>query len=92
MHPEIYRELTSQRGREMREQARRATLARTASRLRRAARRGGAQAEANDGFIVPAIPDYVDGSFRAEVAGVAGTDGDAVASQPGTMPTARRAA
>jgi hypothetical protein len=91
MHPEIYRELTSQRGREMREQAQRASLARTASRLRRAARRGSA-AGAGDGFIMPAIPDYVDGSFRAEVAGVAGTDGDDVASQPGTMPTARRAA
>ena len=86
MHPEIYRELTSQRGRELREQARRATLARTAGRLRRAARRGGAQAEAGDGFVMPAVPDYVDGSFRT------GPAGDAVAGEPGRVPAARHAA
>jgi hypothetical protein len=86
MHPEIYRELTSQRGRDMREQARKATLARTASRLRRAVRRGGARAQAGDGFVIPAIPDYVDGSFRAGVAG------DEVAAEPGQVPAAPHAA
>jgi hypothetical protein len=85
MHPEIYRELISQRGREMREQAHKATLARTASRLRRASRRGGAQAEAGNGFAIPVIPDYVDGSFRTEPAG------DAVAGEPGQVPAARHA-
>ncbi len=86
MHPEIYRELTSLRGRDLREQARKATLARTASRLRRAARRGGAPAEAGDGFVIPVIPDYVDGSFRA------GTAGDEVAAEPSQVPAARHAA
>jgi hypothetical protein len=86
MHPEIYREMTSQRGRDMREQARKDTLARTASRLRRAARRGGAQAKADDGFVAPVIPDYVDGSF------LAGPAGDAVAVEPGQVPAARHAA
>ena len=60
MHPEILRELVAQHGRELREQAQRAVTARTASRARRRAR------QAADGeFAVPAIPDYVDGSFRA---------------------------
>ncbi len=86
MHPEIYREMTSQRGRDMREQARKATLARTASRLRRAAKHGGAQAEAGDGFAIPVIPDYVDGSF------LAGPAEDAVAVEPGQVPAARHAA
>ena len=61
MHPEIYRELTSQRGREMREQAHRAAMARVARQMLRAMRHGiGAQGGA-DGFIAQAIPDYVDG-------------------------------
>ncbi len=61
MHPEIARELVAQHGRELREQAHRAATARTASRARR---RGGRLAEDGE-FAVPAIPDYVDGSFRA---------------------------
>jgi hypothetical protein len=28
----------------------------------------GAPLDQADGFVIPAIPDYVDGSFRAEVA------------------------
>ncbi len=65
MHPEIYRELSVQRGREMRGQAHQVRFARMANQARRAARRG-----LNDGqeFVVPAIPDYVDGSFRATAA------------------------
>ena len=58
MHPEILRELTAQRGREMRDRAHRAALVRIASRARR---RGVAE---TDEFVVPAVPDYVDGSFR----------------------------
>ena len=53
-------------------------LARTASRATRAVRRGARQA---DEFAVPAIPDYVDGSFR--------TAGDEAA---GRVPAARHAA
>ena len=85
MHPEILRELTSQRGREMRARAHEAMLARTASRARRARRRGSVLDEA-DGFDIPVIPDYVDGSFR-----VTSADGS-LAGQPGRVPAARRAA
>ena len=63
MHPEIMRELTAQRGREMQERARQAKLARIAIRGRRRGRSRPAEA---DGFVLPAIPDYVDGSFRTE--------------------------
>ena len=55
MHPEIARELTSERGRDMRNQAHQATLARTAARIRRARRHG---VEAADEFVAPVIPDY----------------------------------
>ena len=80
MHPEILRELTSQRGREMRDQAHRATLVRIASRARRARRHGLAgPGEANE-FVAPVIPDYVDGSFRV------------APGQPGRVPTSGRAA
>ena len=64
MHPEIMRELHSQRHRDLQQQAHRAQLARTLSRTLRALRHRTAVAEADD-FAVPAIPDYVDGSFRA---------------------------
>jgi hypothetical protein len=62
MHPEILRELIAQRGRDLRLRARRAHLAQTASRIRRAQRHHGAEV---DEFVAPAVPDYVDGSFRA---------------------------
>ena len=66
MHPEILRELTAQRGRDLRERAHRAQLARTASQSRRAIRRHARHPDEADAFVVPAIPDYVDGSFRSE--------------------------
>ena len=66
MHPEILRELNAQRGRDLRERAHRAQLARTASQGRRAARRHARHLDEADAFVVPAIPDYVDGSFRSE--------------------------
>ena len=81
MHPEILRELTAQRGHELRELAYRARLARTASRGRRVIRRSARHLDEADAFVVPAIPDYVDGSFR--------TAADEAASQ---VPAARRAA
>ena len=61
MHPEILRELGAQRGREMRARARQARLAQMAIRSRR-----GRHLPDETGFTMPAIPDYVDGSFRAE--------------------------
>ena len=79
MHPEILRELTSQRGREMRDRAHRAALVRIASRARRARRRGLAEP---DEFVVQAVPDYVDGSFQIQPA-----DGEAA-----RVPTTGRAA
>lgn len=82
MHPEILRELTSQRGREMRERAHQGMLARMAGKARRARRRGPGE----DEFVVPAIPDYVDGSFRGQPAD------DEAASQPGRVPTTGRTA
>jgi hypothetical protein len=66
MHPEIMRELTAQHGRDLRERAHQAQLARTASRGRRAIRRHAGHLAEADAFVVPAIPDYVDGSFRSE--------------------------
>ena len=63
MHPEILRELTVQRGREMRARAHQARLARTGD--------PGAPSRALPAgrgrrVVLPAIPDYVDGSFRTE--------------------------
>jgi hypothetical protein len=61
MHPEILRELTAQRGREMRARAHQAQLARMAIW---AGRRRRNRPDEADGFVLPVIPDYVDGSFR----------------------------
>ena len=84
MHPEILRELTAQRGRDLRERAYRAHRARTAIQALRAMRRGTHGAEADE-FVVPAIPDYVDGSFQ--------TAGDQAAGNgQGQVPAARHAA
>ena len=78
MHPEILRELTAQHNRDLRERAHRAHVARTLRGLRRGHRHDEA-----DEIVVPAIPDYVDGSFRAIPAR------DEAASQ---VPAARNAA
>ena len=59
MHPEILRAMSDQRGQEMRDRAHRSRLARMAIRGRRHGRD-----LPDDDFVVPAIPDYVDGSFR----------------------------
>jgi len=87
MHPEIARELMAQRGRELRERAQQAMVARTVSRARRAARRGASHPHGADDFTSPAIPDYVDGSFRT----VSPAE-DQAASPAGRVPAARRAA
>ena len=80
MHPEILRELHAQHRHDLQQQAHRALLARTARRTLQALRRNGHQAEADE-FVVSAVPDYVDGTFRAA--------GDEAASQ---VPAARHAA
>jgi hypothetical protein len=64
MHPDILRELGAQHSREMLDRAHQAKLARTANKARRAIRRGLSRPDDGDGFVAPAIPDYVDGSFR----------------------------
>jgi hypothetical protein len=64
MHPDVMRELANQRSREMRARAREATLAK---RIRKEMRRRPAAAAE---FVLPRIPDYVDGTFRdTELAG-----------------------
>ena len=79
MHPEILRELAAQRGQEMRTQAHRGALARMSRRRHR-------RPEVADEFAVPAIPDYVDGSFRSEPAA------DQAASEAGQASAVRHAA
>ncbi len=61
MHPEILRAVSVQRGQELRERAHRSRLARMAIRGRRHGRD-----LPDDDFVVPAVPDYVDGSFRTD--------------------------
>jgi hypothetical protein len=61
MHPEILRQINDQRGRELRERAHRSRLVRTAIRSRRHG-----HDLPDDDFVVPAIPDYVDGSFSTD--------------------------
>ena len=63
MHPEILRAMNAQRGQELREIAHRSRLARMAIRGRRHGRD-----LPDDDFVVPAVPDYVDGSFRTDQA------------------------
>ena len=92
MHPEILRELHEQRSRDLRQRAHRALLARTVRRTRQALRRNGRQGEADE-FAVPAIPDYVDGSFRTEADQTAGNGpGNGPGNGQSQVPAARRAA
>jgi hypothetical protein len=71
MHPEFLREMTDLRGREMRARAHQNRLAKLARLVSRRGRLS-APVDGADGFVIPAIPDYVDGSFRTEpVAGEA---------------------
>jgi hypothetical protein len=63
MHPEILRAMSDQRGQELRERAHRSRLAKMAIRGRRHGRN-----LPDDDFTVPAVPDYVDGSFRTDQA------------------------
>ena len=81
MHPDFARELHHQRDREMRERAHRARLV----RMIRSSRHG-RDLPPDEEIAIPAIPDYVDGSFRTEPAV------DQVASEAGQEPVARHAA
>ena len=81
MHPELLRELNNQRGREMRDRAHRVRLA----RMIRSSRHVRDLPPDNE-IVVPAIPDYVDGSFRTEPAV------DQAATEAGQEPVARHAA
>ena len=65
MHPEILRLMNDQRGHELRTRAHQARLA----RMIKSARRGRGLADEAHEFVLPPIPDYVDGSFRTEGAG-----------------------
>ena len=93
MHPEILRQLTAERGREMRAQARHAGLVRMAIR----GRRHGHELP-DDDFAIPTVPDYVDGSFRTEPASTLPADTKPADTAPATeqvsgeAPTARHAA
>ena len=81
MHPEFLRELTAQRGREMRERAHRSRLV----RMIRISRHG-RDLPPDEELVIPAVPDFVDGSFRTEPAV------DQVATEAGQEPVARHAA
>ena len=81
MHPDIIRELNHQRSREMREQAHRARLVRMIRNSRH-----GRDLPPDKEIVIPAIPDFVDGSFRTEPAV------DQVATEAGQEPVARHAA
>ena len=99
MHPDIMRDLVRQHGRELREQAQRATLAREAGQARRAGRHSTDQLSTDQLStgqlstdqlstdrlsaepVIPAVPDYVDGTFRS-----------ARDEAAGQAPAARRAA
>ena len=60
MHPEMMGEMIRQRSAERQAEARKASLARGLRKTLRQRSRAGRQ----DAFVVPPIPDYVDGTFR----------------------------
>ena len=62
MHPDVMGEVMRQRNAERQVEARQANLARALrKRLRQRSR-----TEGQDTFVVPPIPDYVDGTFRTD--------------------------
>jgi hypothetical protein len=76
MHPDMMRELARQHGREMRARAREAEAAKLARRIHKELHSRTATAAE---FVLPRIPDYVDGTFR-----------DAEPAGPGTRPDDQR--
>ncbi len=85
MHPEILRAMNVQRGRDLRERAHRARLARMVIR----SRRQHGHDLPDDDYVIPAIPDYVDGSFRTDRA--AGDVTSQVTSEAGQEPAGHAA-
>ena len=81
MHPDFIRELHNQRDREMRERAHQARLVRMVR-----SRRRGRDLPPDEELVIPAVPDFVDGSFRTEPAA------DQVATEAGQESAARHAA
>lgn len=64
MNPEILRQIAAQ---QIRDQRARATRDRVARSLVKALR-GGVSSVESDGIVIPAIPDYVDGTFAGAAA------------------------
>jgi hypothetical protein len=71
MHPEMLSQIIQDRGRDARARAAEQRLARGLFKARRARKHGKTEQYSTDqynverdSFVVPAIPDYVDGSFR----------------------------
>jgi hypothetical protein len=83
MHPEMLRQIIEQRTRETHARAERNRLAMQLIRSLRSQHRNGS-ATASDDYAIPAIPDYVDGTFTDSAAGDAKT--------AGRVPAARNAA
>lgn len=67
MNPEILRQIATQ---QVRDQRARATRDRVARTMAKALRGGNLSFTESDGFVIPAIPDYVDGSFASAEAEV----------------------
>jgi hypothetical protein len=70
MHPEIIRQLIEQNNRETRARAQENRIARDLMRALRLQRRNAAVD--HHGYHIPAIPDYVDGSFAESAKSPAG--------------------
>ena len=62
MHPDVTRQLIEQRINDLQVAARQAERGRAARRARRARRRG----TDVSAVVLPAVPDYVDGTFAAD--------------------------
>jgi hypothetical protein len=89
MHPEILRQIIEQRSRESQARAAEGRLANQLIRALRSQRRHGSPITSD--YAIPAIPDFVDGSFAASTASQASPAGQAK-SAAGPVPAARNAA
>jgi len=67
MNPEILRQIAAQ---QVRDQRARATRDRVARTMAKALRGGNLGVVKSDSFVIPAIPDYVDGTFAGAEPGV----------------------
>jgi len=92
MHPEILRQIIEQRSRESQARAAEGRLANQLIRALRSQRRHGSPITSD--YAIPAIPDFVDGSFAAGQASTASQASPAgqAKSAAGPVPAARNAA